>query len=445
MFHSKRGGRASRRRPVNVPNLGAEPAREPGGPDQVDLDQYRHASPGARRLRRPGGRQHPRRRRRLVRRRRRRRQRRRLRRLRRRRPDGHRQRHPVDAGHRQQQPRLPGLRLAAGQRLAATVVANFLNLTANQRVGDLGTLGNNTQTNPTNPTAATDGFAVQRPDLLHQPQPQLPARRLGDRPRRRQRRRLRRLHDRRPGGINATGTNQGTGRAYIVYGGPALSNSISKTVDLDSPSTDLTPVVTLFSDTLTAGSNLGSSGAAGDLIVDNFRDVAVGAPNADPLGANGAAARPMPARSTSSPAPSSPPSRPPPRSTSTPSARAAASPASSSPATRATRPASRSPWSATSASRPSSAKSPAIRSSITRPGKMSPAPHCGKPATTRNRHLRYLCRFKLVFRALLLGQQRKESRSKDRRPIIGCRSINMSAGSNMRFCICSIRVFSPAR
>ncbi len=165
-------------------------------------------------------------------------------------------------------------------------IANWLASQPIQRVGDLLQLGNNTQTNPTNSTT-TGAYQFNGITFFtsQNPNSQLGASvtALGD------------INGDgfadfmigAPGSSNGNGLNPGTGRAYIIYGGPALSNSLQKSIDLDTPSSYLTPTITLFSNNLTAGANLGFSGAAGDVIADNFIDVAVGAPNADPLGANG--------------------------------------------------------------------------------------------------------------------------------------------------------------
>ena len=36
-----------------------------------------------------------------------------------------------------------------------------------------------------------------------------------------------------PGAIDSNNTNAGTGRAYLVYGGPNIQNVSNKTIDLD--------------------------------------------------------------------------------------------------------------------------------------------------------------------------------------------------------------------
>ena len=71
-------------------------------------------------------------------------------------------------------------------------------------------------------------------------------------------------------------------------------------------------------------------------------------------------------------------------------------------------------------------------------------PHCGAAGAARNRHDGHVRRFVLVFRAL-----HRSVRTQPRRPTragatTGCRSINISAASSTRFCICSIRASSPA-
>ena len=65
-----------------------------------------------------------------------------------------------------------------------------------------------------------------------------------------------------------------------------------------------------------------------------------------------------------------------------------------------------------------------------------------QPGAARDRHLRHLLRIVLVLPALLLGARRR-SPSTARRPITGCRSTSISAGSSTPCCTCSIRASSP--
>ena len=63
----------------------------------------------------------------------------------------------------------------------------------------------------------------------------------------------------------------------------------------------------------------------------------------------------------------------------------------------------------------------------------------------RDRHDGHFRRFVLVFRALHRPEQRDRPDSKEARRCAGCRSINISAASSTRSCICSIRASSRGR
>ena len=70
-------------------------------------------------------------------------------------------------------------------------------------------------------------------------------------------------------------------------------------------------------------------------------------------------------------------------------------------------------------------------------------PDLRRQGRARDRHLRHLHRFLLVFRPLLLAACECPGRSA-RRPPTGCRSTSISAASSTRSCICSIRASTPA-
>ena len=70
-------------------------------------------------------------------------------------------------------------------------------------------------------------------------------------------------------------------------------------------------------------------------------------------------------------------------------------------------------------------------------------PSCGRPGRRETDTFDTFVEFLLVFRPLLLAAQRPAGRPPKRRAT-GCRSINISAASSMRSCICSIRASSPA-
>jgi len=155
---------------------------------------------------------------------------------------------------------------------------DFALLNAQQRIGDLAFLNNANQTNPAN---GNPGFTFAGVQITSQSTTS----RLGTS--------VAALGDINGDGINdfmigapgasdIQGGNQGTGRAYIIYGSRNLTTAPATglTLDVDNPSPLLvTNVVRLESNR--AGSQLGFSGAGvGDVITDGFRDVAVGAPGA---------------------------------------------------------------------------------------------------------------------------------------------------------------------
>ncbi len=154
---------------------------------------------------------------------------------------------------------------------------DFRTLTAQQRTGDLLSLGNPTQNNPVNGTPGLsyngltfltsqnatsaigasvaalgdingDGYA----DFL-----------IGA-----------------PGANDASGAANAAGRAYLVYGGPALSARANKQVDFDNPTANTDLNILTFTNTVANGAVGRSVASAGDILADGLPDIAIGAPNA---------------------------------------------------------------------------------------------------------------------------------------------------------------------
>ena len=71
-------------------------------------------------------------------------------------------------------------------------------------------------------------------------------------------------------------------------------------------------------------------------------------------------------------------------------------------------------------------------------------PRCGGAGDARDRHARYLRRFRPGISSASPAS-RRTGRSTRRRPSAGCRSINISAASSMRSCTCSMRASGRAR
>jgi leucyl-tRNA synthetase len=70
-------------------------------------------------------------------------------------------------------------------------------------------------------------------------------------------------------------------------------------------------------------------------------------------------------------------------------------------------------------------------------------PQCGGTGAARNRHHGHFRRFVLVLRALHRSVDRERADRRPKSSMNGCRSINISAASSTRSCICCIRASSP--
>jgi hypothetical protein len=166
-------------------------------------------------------------------------------------------------------------------------IFDFLNLTAQQRIGDLAQLNNAAQTNPTNGQAGFN-FAGVRLTASQSPNGQLGASVIG-------------VGDLNndgladfivgaPNATNQAGTAAGFGRAYLIYGTAnlvALSNS-NTALNLDSAPANVRVQTFVTSQ---AGSQLGfSATGVGNFLRDGTNDIALGAPGATPGGLAGSGA-----------------------------------------------------------------------------------------------------------------------------------------------------------
>jgi hypothetical protein len=175
----------------------------------------------------------------------------------------------------------PGLvYLVLGSRqVDQTAIADFLNLTSQQRIGDLALLGNLNQTNPTNGLAGFNYEGV-RIQASQSPNGQLGSAVAG-------------VGDVNndgladfmlgaPNGSDASGLVQGFGRAYLVYGSTNIA-SVTQ-FDLDTPSSNPSVRVLRFVTTQPT-SRLGQAVAGvGNFLRDGSSGIAIGAPNASPTG-----------------------------------------------------------------------------------------------------------------------------------------------------------------
>jgi hypothetical protein len=180
-----------------------------------------------------------------------------------------------------------GAYLVFGSRQVGTPPnVDFLTLTGQQRIGDLGTLGNTTQTNPLNgsPGFAFDGLrfitgqngasglGTSVASVGDVNGDGLPDFMMGA-----------------PGANDLNGANPGTGRAYLVYGSPNLVRA-TKTVDLDNPQANTDLAIVTFGG-LTPGASIGRAVAGvGGVVTGAGPQVAIGAPGASigGLASNGA-------------------------------------------------------------------------------------------------------------------------------------------------------------
>lgn len=156
----------------------------------------------------------------------------------------------------------------------ATAIQDWLSLNANGRVGDLAQLGNSPtgQTNPITGIAGTpfDGIKfVTSQETSSQLGASVAAGGFING--------ARTILIGAPGGNDANGQNQFTGRAYLIYGGNALNSLANKTVDLDNPGASGLNIVTFVS--TTPGAQIGRSVAGvADVITNGVNDIAIGAP-----------------------------------------------------------------------------------------------------------------------------------------------------------------------
>jgi hypothetical protein len=164
-------------------------------------------------------------------------------------------------------------------------ITNWLTLTPNQRVGDLGALGNINQSNPETglpgfPFNGLTFFANQNPNSLLGASVAAVGDINGDG-----------FSDfliGAPQALDVTGTLPGTGRAYLIYGGPALSTRINKQVDLDNNTGANSDINIVTFESNQAGAFVGGSvGTILNPVGDGTRFVAIGAPNASLNGLSG--------------------------------------------------------------------------------------------------------------------------------------------------------------
>ena len=176
--------------------------------------------------------------------------------------------------------------LVFGSAAVGGSIVDWLTLNPTQRVGDLGQLGN-TANAQQNPITGSAGFPFDGLTLLTSQQgigAQLGASvtPLGD------------INGDgfadfmigAPGGRDASFNNPGTGRAYLIYGGPQLRTVPSKTLDLDNPNQNSGVNFLTFVSSTQPSAHIGAAVAGGgqgvgsDVITNGLPDLAIGAPNA---------------------------------------------------------------------------------------------------------------------------------------------------------------------
>ena len=166
--------------------------------------------------------------------------------------------------------------LVLGSRQVNGPNFDFLNLVAQQRVGDLASLGNGIQNNPINgaPGFSFDGLiftASQNPNAALGASVTAVGDVNGDG--------FADFMIGAPGANDSTNTANAAGRAYLIYGGPNL-NRTNKMVDLDNPTANSDLNILTFVNNVPNAATGRAVAAAGDILPDGLRDIAIGAPNA---------------------------------------------------------------------------------------------------------------------------------------------------------------------
>jgi hypothetical protein len=170
--------------------------------------------------------------------------------------------------------------LVFGSSQVPNTTFDWLQLTAQQRVGDLNFLGQPNQTNPLNGNAGFDFNGITF-IASQQPSSALGASVAG----------VGNIDGNGAGissfMIGAPGADSNNGRAYLIYGGANLSTLAGDTVDLDNLSFTPNINVLTFTNANSAARTGRAVAPAGDVITDGFPDIAIGAPNATISGLSG--------------------------------------------------------------------------------------------------------------------------------------------------------------
>ena len=167
--------------------------------------------------------------------------------------------------------------LVFGSAQVNAATLDWRNLTPQQRIGDLSQLGQQLQTNPTNgaPGFLYNGLifsASQNPNSGLGASVAAVGDVNGDG--------FADFLIGAPGANSDTNTNTGSGRAYLVYGGAALSARQTKTVDLDNPTANSDINILTFVNNAPSAASGRAVGSAGDVLTDGLGEIAIGAPNA---------------------------------------------------------------------------------------------------------------------------------------------------------------------